>query len=114
MAVTTAIAAVAGTAYSVYAGEQAKKQQSQALAQQQQGMEQQAQAQRRAEAGATAQQTLGAQETARANKKTPDVGAIMAGAQQAAQGAGAGTMLTGPGGVAANAMQLGKSTLLGA
>ncbi len=51
--------------------------------------------------------------TNRANQKTPDIGAMLAGNQQAAQGGISGTMLTGPSGIDPTTLQLGKNTLLG-
>lgn len=49
----------------------------------------------------------------RGQGKTPDVGSMLAGNQQAAKGGGSGTMLTGPGGVDPTTLNLGKNTLLG-
>lgn len=49
----------------------------------------------------------------RGQSKTPDVGSMLAGNQQAAKGGGSGTMLTGPGGVDPTTLNLGKNTLLG-
>lgn len=49
----------------------------------------------------------------RGQGKTPDVGSMLAGNQQAAKGGGSGTMLTGPGGVDPATLNLGKNTLLG-
>lgn len=49
----------------------------------------------------------------RANQKTPDLAAIL-GMNKTATGGGVGsTMLTGPGGVAAGTLSLGRNTLLG-
>ena len=48
-----------------------------------------------------------------ANKKSPDVGAALAGARQASMMGGSGTMLTGPLGVDQGQLSLGKNTLLG-
>lgn len=46
----------------------------------------------------------------RRNSKKPNVAAILAGNQQATQNT---TLLTGPGGVDPNSLNLGKNTLLG-
>lgn len=49
----------------------------------------------------------------RANQKTPDVAAIMSGAQRDAKNGGGSTMLTGPSGVDISSMSLSKTSLLG-
>lgn len=49
----------------------------------------------------------------RQNMKRPDVGAMLAGNTLAAQAGNAGTMLTGPGGIDPNMLQLQRNTLLG-
>ena len=101
--VFTAIAAVsimaAGTGYSIYAGEQARKDQGRA--------------QGDAKNAALKQEKLQEEANGRANAKSPDVNAIMLSAQQAAKGGPSGTMLTGPAGIDPSALQLGKSSLLG-
>lgn len=48
-----------------------------------------------------------------ANKKKPDIGALLAGNMLGTKGGVGGTMLTGPGGVDPSALTLGKNTLLG-
>jgi uncharacterized protein HemX len=101
-----AAAAVAGTAYSIYAGEQASKKQAAAL-------DQQREAQSQAKTVAEKQQSTAEQNVNRANAKSPDAGAILSAAGQAAKGGPAGTMLTGVAGVNPADLQLGKSTLLG-
>lgn len=101
-----AAAAVAGTAYSIYAGEEGRKQQGEAMSQQRQ-------AQAEAKTVAEKQQQTAEQNVNRANAKSPDAGAILSAATQAAKGGPAGTMLTGPMGVNAADLSLGKSTLLG-
>jgi uncharacterized protein HemX len=101
-----AAAAVAGTAYTVYAGEQASKKQGQAL-------DQQRQAQAEATSQAEKQQQSAQQNVNRANAKSPDAGAILSAAGQAAKGGPAGTMLTGSTGVNPADLNLGKTTLLG-
>lgn len=79
--------------------------------------QQQAKAQEKAQNQATQQaksQEIAADQAFNAaNKKKPDVANIMAQAQQDAQGGVGSTMLTGPQGVDASALKLGKSTLLG-
>ena len=105
-AVVAASAAVAGTAYSVVAGQDAKKQQEKAMQQQQRAQAQQlemAQAQRR-----RSETAMNA-----ASRRTPDVGGIMERAGQQAAGGPSATMLTGPGGVDPTQLSLGRSTLLG-
>ena len=104
--VVLASAAVASTAYTVYAGEQAREKQGEAL-------NQQRQAQSEAKTAAEKQQSAAEQNVNRAASKTPDAGAILSAAGQAAKGGPAGTMLTGPMGVNTADLNLGKSTLLG-
>jgi hypothetical protein len=95
-----AAAAVAGTAYSVYNGQQ------QASAQR--GAAQQA------KDAATKQADSADQANNRANAKTPDIAAMLTANQGAAKGGASGTMLTGTAGVDPAQLQLGKNTLLGA
>lgn len=94
-----AAAAVAGTAYSIYNGQQQasaqKKAQAQALQQSQ------------------AQATAADQAMNAANKKSPDTSAILDAATQAGRGGVSGTMLTGPKGISQDQLALGRSTLLG-
>ena len=99
-------ATAAGTGYSIYAGERANKAQKQALGEQRQ-------AQQQAAAQAASQQRRSAQAMAAANRRQPDMGAIMAGAAEGAGGGPTGTMLTGPSGVSPQDLALGRSTLLG-
>lgn len=96
-AAALAVAAI-GTGYAVYSGERAS--------------DMQKDAQRKAEDEAQKQAKASEEATNAANRKAPDIGAIMSAAQQASKGGG-GTMLTGPSGVDASAMQLGKNSLLG-
>jgi len=103
---TMAASAAAGTGYAIYAGEQGKKAQQDAMARQQQ-------AQQKAAAAATSQQRKSEMAMNAANRAQPDVSAIMANASKSAAGGPAGTMLTGPTGVDPNALSLGKNTLLG-
>lgn len=92
-------AAIAGTAYSVYSGEQQAKAQEKA--------------QKQAQANAVKQEKAADQANNRANQKKPDTMAILDAATQAGRGGASGTMLTGPTGVDPSTLQLGKSTLLG-
>ncbi|BCB27048.1 hypothetical protein SKTS_19340 [Sulfurimicrobium lacus] len=93
-------AALAGTAYSIYSGERAADAQSSA--------------QNQAKAQADKQATAADQAQNRANQKKPDTSAILSAAGQAGKAGESGTMLTGPAGVGANTLNLGKNTLLGA
>lgn len=70
-------------------------------------------AQKQAEAAAQAQATQADKEFNAANKKTPDIASMLAGNQRDAMGGASSTMLTGPSGVDAKSLTLGKSTLLG-
>lgn len=92
-------AAVAGTAYSIYNGEQQAKAQKKA---QQQALTQ-----------ANAQATAADQAMNKANQKRPDVTSILDAAAQSGRAGVSGTMLTGAQGVDPNNMSLGRSTLLG-
>jgi hypothetical protein len=106
MGVTAAVAAVVGTTYAVYSGEEAKKNQKQAMQQQEVAQTQQlAQAK---EAAATSQQNIN-----KANQRRPDTQAVMADAEMAGTGGASGTMLTGPQGIDPQQLALGKNTLLG-
>lgn len=100
MGVTAAVAAVVGTAYSVYSGERAA--------------DAQEKAQQQAKANADKQAKAADEATNRANQKQADTSAILSAAQQAGKGGASGTMLTGPQGVDPNSLSLGKNTLLGA
>jgi hypothetical protein len=81
------------------------------------GARQQAKAQEQAQNQATkqakSQEFAADQAFNAANKKKPDIAGITAKAQQDAQGGVGSTMLTGPQGVDASTLKLGKSTLLG-
>jgi hypothetical protein len=99
-AVTAAVTAVVGTTYSIYAGERAA--------------DQQKKAQREASAAAQKQAKQADQAFNAANKKKPNIDAMLS-SNQAAGNMGVGsTMLTGPGGIDNNMLTLGKNTLLGA
>lgn len=94
-----AAAAVAGTAYSVISGERAAdRQQAAAQAARVDAVKQADQA----------DQTMNA-----ANKRRPNAGAALRGAAPPGATGPASTMLTGPMGVDASALTLGKNTLLG-
>ena len=101
-----AVAAATTAAYTVYSGEKAADKQQEAL-------EQQRTAQADAKSAAEKQQATSEQNVNRANSKSPDAGAILSAASQAAKGGPAGTMLTGSQGVNQADLNLGKSTLLG-
>lgn len=75
-----------------------------------------AQAKANSQAEDNAKKQLKAAEEAnnRANQKHPDTSALLSAAQQAGKSGASGTMLTGPQGVSASDLSLGKSTLLGA
>lgn len=82
-----------------------------------QGQQAQSQAKKaagQAEANAKNTATQADQAMNAANKKQPNVAGLTAANALQATGGQAGTMLTGPGGVANNDLALGKSTLLGA
>jgi hypothetical protein len=80
---------------------------------QQDAMRQQKKAQTQATAAAASQQRQSEMTINAANRRSPDVSSIMAGASKAASGGVGGTMLTGPAGVDPNSLALGRSSLLG-
>ena len=92
-------AAVIGTAIAYNSAQDQKKAARQAAAQ--------------AEQQATKQARDADRAFNRANQKAPNAGAMLAANQQSALAGGAGTMLTGPMGVAPDDLQLGRNTLLG-
>lgn len=94
-----AAALVGSTAYSIYSGERAASAQEKA--------------QRQAQAAASAQAKAADEAQNKANQRRPDTAAIMAAAQQSGMAGNSSTMLTGTAGVGADALKLGKSTLLG-
>lgn len=94
-----AAAAVVGTGYSIYNGEQQKSAQEDA--------------QKQAKDTATKQAAQADQAMNKANQKTPDTSAIMSQATQSGKAGASGTMLTGPTGIDSSSLTLGKSTLLG-
>jgi hypothetical protein len=85
----------------------------QGQAAQQDAMRQQKKAQAQATQAAASQQRQSEMSINAANRRSPDVSSIMAGASKAASGGPSGTMLTGPAGVDPNSLALGRSSLLG-
>ena len=98
-AVTAAVTAVVGTAYTIYSSEQARGAQRKAN--------------EAAQANALKQEKAADEANNRANQKSPDTKAIADAISQAGKAGGSGTMLTGPQGIDLSALQLGKNTLLG-
>lgn len=94
-----AAAAVAGTAVSIYNGQEQKKAASSAQSQ--------------ARDAALKQEQSADEANNRANQKRPDTAGALAAAQQSGKAGASGTMLTGAQGVDPTALQLGKTTLLG-
>ena len=80
---------------------------------QQDAARQQKKAQTQATAAAASQQRQSEMAINAANRRSPDVSSIMAGASKAAGSGVSGTMLTGPAGVDPNSLALGRSSLLG-
>ncbi len=103
MGYAQAIVAVAALGYQIYAGEDQKRRQ--ALNESRQG-----QAQKRAEAAAVAAKRSAEEDVARAGRKKPDVGALLAAAQEGRNLGSASTLLTTGGGDKA---RLSAPTLLG-
>jgi uncharacterized protein HemX len=101
-----AAAAVVGTGYSIYNGEQQRKAQGEANKQAERAAQD-------AKANAEKTQKMQEQEINRANAKRPDTNAMLAANEQSAKGGASGTMLTGPQGVDPNSLALSKNTLLG-
>lgn len=97
--VIAAVAAVTSTAYAMYSGERADKEQNKAR--------------KKAERQAERQQNQAEQDANRANRRGPNAQGILDAASQQARGGGSGTMLTGAQGVAPSQLPLGKNTLLG-
>lgn len=81
---------------------------------QEKSLQAQKEASQQATVQANKQATLAEQANNRANARMPDIGAMLAGNEQAAKGGQSGTMLTGPTGVDYSQLNLGKNTLLGA
>jgi hypothetical protein len=105
---TLIAAGVAGasTGYSIYAGQKQAGAQKKALTAQNT-------AQQQAQAAALSTERKGEIASNDVNKKAPNIGAILARAAQAGSSGISSTMLTGPSGVAAADLNLGKATLLG-
>lgn len=104
--IASTVVAAAGIGVSYAQGKEAKEQQEKALRQQQE-------AQKKAAEQAQAQQRRSEMAMNAANRRQPDVPAIMERAGQQAGGGPSSTMLTGPGGVDMGANALGRNTLLG-
>ncbi len=96
-----AAAGVGVSAASAISGQQA----------QEDAMRQQKRAQQQATRAAVSQQRQSEMAINAANRRSPDVSSIMAGASKAS--GVSGTMLTGPAGVDPNSLALGRSSLLG-
>lgn len=96
-----AVAVGAATAYVGYQGYQANKANQQQRAYQKSALEM-----------SRKQADLADQANNKANAKTPDIAALLAGNQN--PGGVGSTMLTGPGGVDTTKLALGRNTLLGA
>lgn len=73
----------------------------------------QREAQRSAEASAITEREMASQQQRRANRRQPNVAALLSTAQQAATTGPASTMLTGASGVTGGGTMLGRSSLLG-
>ena len=106
MAITAIVVGTVGVGYSIYAGEQQKKQQQKSLAMQ---------AKANPEAVKRGQEAADRAdvEMNRANRKRADVAAIQSKEEQSALSGPAGTMLTGVQGVNPDDLTLGGNTLLG-
>lgn len=102
---TTAIALAGLTGYGIYSGQQQADAQQAAL-------KKQNTAQQTATAAALSTQRKSEVAQGAANQQTPDIAGILSRAATVGKGLSS-TMLTGPGGVNANSLDLGKSTLLG-
>lgn len=96
---TIAASAILGAGTSIYQGEQQKKQ----------AKKSRRQNAARAEEEATRQD----REYNRLNKRNPNVGQALANNTNAAKSGVGSTMLTGPGGIGSNALNLSNNTLLG-
>lgn len=118
-------AAVIGTGYSIYAGEQQKKAQQEAMNNQAEYNNKQLEAQREAlanqksaqataSAAALKQEKAAEEATNRSLSKSPNSSAILSAAEQTSKSGVSGTMLTGPTGVDPTSLTLEKKTLLGA
>lgn len=99
MAITATVAAVVGTGYGIYSGQRANNANKEAMT--------------TAKENQVKAETAADQAMNKANPKKPNTLGALSALQQAAKGGPSGTMLTGPTGVDASALTLGKSTLLG-
>jgi membrane protease subunit (stomatin/prohibitin family) len=111
LGLTAAEAAVAGGVAGAAAGDQMVDQPAK---KQQEALELQKQANAGALQAAQAQADQAQQVFNKANSKSPDVGAMLSANANAAKAGNTSTMLTGNKGVDAQALNLGKNTLLGA
>ena len=105
MAITGSIAAAAMIGSSLYQGEQQRKASKRSA-----GLQREAMAQ--AEAQTMSQMEQSRQAQRKANRKRPNVAALLATAQEASTTGPASTMLTGPGGTS-SAPALGRTNMLG-
>lgn len=99
MGVAAAVAAIAGTSYSIYSGERANSKANDAMAD--------------AKTNQVKTEAAADQAMNKANPKKPNTLSALSALQQAAKGGPSGTMLTGPTGIDPSTLSLGKSTLLG-
>ena len=105
MAVTSSIFAAAALGSSVYSGQQQSR-----AAKRSAGLQREAMSQ--AEAQTMSQMEQSRQAQRKANRKRPNVAALLATAQEAATTGPASTILTGPGGTS-SAPALGRTNMLG-
>tara|TARA_R100000458_G_scaffold31018_1_gene28400 strand:+ start:204 stop:527 length:324 start_codon:yes stop_codon:yes gene_type:complete len=106
MVVSAVIVGAVATGYTIYSGEQQRKQQKKQLKEQKKANEE---AKQRAEQAAERADIAMNKE----NRKTTNVSALQSKEEQAASVGGGGTLLTGSGGVDAENLNLGGNTLLG-
>lgn len=112
-AALTTIAAIAAATAAVGGGVASGVMASKANSQQQDALAAQKKAQAESLANAGAAQRESEQAIGAANRREPDMQSIMGKAAEASGGGPSSTMLTGPTGVNAGQMALGRSTLLG-
>ena len=105
MAVTGSIAAAAAIASTVYSGVEQSKASKRSAGLQREAMQ-------KAEAETMSQMEQSRQAQRKANRKRPNVAALLATAQEASTTGPASTMLTGPGGTSSTP-SLGRTNLLG-
>jgi len=113
----TAVAAVAGAVAARNSGQDQEKAAQLAEEQPRLAADQQARlaerAQQQTEENARKQQQAADEATNRANQKRAGTGSVLDAAREAGRAGASGTMLTGPTGISPDALQLGKTTLLG-